>query len=128
VGDADIMGKNKGHYNNYTSYKRTREGALMTEYISYCAPHCYAAFALTLYDKYKWDADEIAECIIAADELWDRAQKEDWDLLENCYECTDIDLRHFRETGRIMRLGRDEAMTMAQRAERVRRERMQNDL
>ena len=122
------MGKNNGHYNNYTSYKRTREGALMSEYISYCAPHCYAAFALTLYDKYKWDADEIAECIIAADELWDRAQKEGWDLLENCYECTDIDLRHFRDTGHITRLDKDSAMTMAQRAERVRKERMQSDV
>lgn len=68
------MGKGKGGFhNNYTSYKRTREGALMSEYISYVAPHCYSAFILTLYDKYKWEPDEISECIMAADELWDRS-------------------------------------------------------
>ena len=112
-----------GFYNNYKAYKRTREGALLSEYISYCAPHCYAAFILTLYDKYKWDNDEIEECIIAADQLWDRAQREGWDLIENCYECTGIDVSHIRDTGRIERVDTNEAMTMAEHAEKLRRER-----
>lgn len=90
-----------GFYNNYTAYKRTREGVLAAEYLNYVVPHCYSAFILTLYDKYKWEPDEIVECIIATDELWARAGREGWDIKQNCLECTGIDVTHFRDTGRI---------------------------
>lgn len=116
------MGKNGNFYNNYTAYKRTREGALMSEYINYVAPHCYAAFILTLYDKYKWEPDEIAECITASDELWERSQKEGWDIKANCYECTGINVSHISDTGRVEYEDWFRPLTMAQRAERVRKE------
>ncbi len=121
------MGKG-GYYNNYKAFEKTREGAFGKGYISYVAPHLYSAFCLVLYDKYGWDEDQISECILAADELWDRAGREGWDIKENCYECTGIDVSHFRDKGEIIIDDKYRPMTMAQRAERMRRERMQNDL
>lgn len=101
------MGKGKGrsgHYNNYRAYQRTHEGLMAKEYISYVAPHLYSAFCLVLYDKYKWEPDQIAECVAAADELWDRAAREGWDIKANCAECTGIDVTHFRDSGSINKL------------------------
>lgn len=77
------MGKGKGRSGHYNNYR---------------------AFCLVLYDKYKWEPDEIAECVAAADELWDRAAREGWDIKANCAECTGIDVTHFRDSGRINKL------------------------
>ena len=107
------MGKGKGgkggYYNNYRAFKRTRDGVLASEYLNYVVPHCYSAFILTLYDKYKWEQDEIVECIKEADELWRRSQQEGWDIKQNCFECTKIDVIHFRDTGRIQKAEDDDA-------------------
>lgn len=81
--------------------KHKFEKALLDSYITYVVPRIYAAFCLTLYDKYQWDKEQIAEAIAATEALWVRSSEEGWDIRANCLECTDIDVIHFKETGRI---------------------------
>lgn len=81
--------------------KRKFEKTLLDSYITYAVPRIYAAFCLVLYDKYQWEADEIAEAIAASEALWARSSQEGWDIRQNCLECTGIDVLHFKETGTI---------------------------
>lgn len=95
------MAKGGSYYNNRRNAFRSDQKAFMTSVISYITPHLYSAFALTLYDKYGWEPEQIVECVKATEELWDRSTREGWDIKQNCMECTGIDVIHFKDTGRI---------------------------
>lgn len=96
------MGMHGSFYNSRKAQMKKMDKMMMDSYIKYVAPHIYAAFCLILYDKYGWEQDQIEECVVESQLLWDRSQKEGWDIKENCYQCTGINVVSFKETGNFV--------------------------
>lgn len=95
------MGMHGGFYNNRKAQMKKMDKMMMDSYIQYCTPHLYAAFCLVLYDKYGWEPEQIQECVLETDALWERSAQEGWDIKQNCLECTGVNVLHFKETGKI---------------------------
>ena len=63
------------------------------------APKMIAAFALVLYDKTDMSIDDISEIVREVEPLYERAQREGWDIRQNCSDRTGIDCFHYMERG-----------------------------
>lgn len=61
------------------------------------APKMIAAFALVLYENTELSTDRINELCAEVAPLYDRADREGWDIRENCYERTGINVFHEKE-------------------------------
>lgn len=64
--------------------------------IEYIVPNVYAAFCLTLYDKYNWEPDQIEQLCAETQALWQRSTEEGWNIRDNCEEVTGISVIHSR--------------------------------
>lgn len=84
-----------------TNILNKRDRMLANHYIKFVTPNLYAAFCLTLYDKYGWEPDQIEECVLETELLWDRSVAEGWNIQQNCAEVCGIEVRHFKDAGRI---------------------------
>lgn len=71
-----------------------KEKLLAMHYARYVAPHLMASFALTLYEKRpEMSVDEIADLCVDVNDLWNRSTVEGWDIVKNCSELLNIDMR-----------------------------------
>jgi hypothetical protein len=123
VGDADMT-----HYNNRKALAKQINQEQMLHISEYLTPNLIASFVLTLYQNTDMTIDEIHYLCSQVEELWVRSTDEGWNIRENCYELTGVDVRRYSDTGTIIYDEKYRPMTMAQRAERVRKERMQGDV
>ena len=115
------------YYNNSKALAKQIDFGKMQKIAEYVAPNLIASFALTLYQNTDMPIDDIHYLCSQMEELWVRSEGEGWDIKQNCFELTGIDVRRYSETGNIEYNEKYKPMTMAQRAERVRREREGND-
>lgn len=81
--------------------KKGLDKAVINQIVEWYTPRMLASFALTLYDKTDMSNDDIKYMMEQTDQLWRRAQAEGWDIRQNCYDLTGIDVRHWREVGNI---------------------------
>lgn len=81
--------------------KKGVDKAVIDHIVTWYTPHLIASFALTLYENTEMSVDEIQNMCIECDKLWHRALAEGWDIKQNCFELTGIDVRHFKECGNI---------------------------
>ena len=65
------------------------------------APKLIAAFALVLYDQTDLDVDSITALCNEIEPLYERAEREGWDIRKNCLELTGIDCFHYMERGKV---------------------------
>lgn len=114
------------HYNNKRAIAKQVDFAKMQRIAEFVAPNLIASFCLTLYDNTDMSLDDIHYLCSQMEELWTRSEKEGWNIQQNCYDLTGVDVRRWSETGNIEYNDKFKPMTMAQRAERVRKERAQN--
>ena len=110
------------HYNNWKAIAKQVDFDKMQHIAEYVAPNLIASFALTLYQNTDMPVMDIHYLCSQMEELWIRSEREGWDIKQNCYDLTKIDVRRWSETGNIEYDDRYKSMTMAQRAERVRKE------
>ena len=61
------------------------------------APKLIAAFALVLYEHTDLSTDDINDLCSKVAPLYDRAQEEGWDIRENSYKLTGINVYHEEE-------------------------------
>lgn len=113
-----------GYYNSRKSMAKTANAATMRHISEFVTPNLIASFVLTLYKNTDMSIDEIHYLCSQVEELWVRSTEEGWNIRENCYELTEIDVRRFSETGRIGYNPKFMKHTMAQHAEYMRLERM----
>lgn len=116
------------HYNNRKALAKQINQEQMLHISEYLTPNLIASFVLTLYQNTDMTIDEIHYLCSQVEELWVRSSDEGWNIRENCYELTGVDVRRYSDTGTIIYDEKYRPMTMAQRAERVRKERMQGDV
>lgn len=121
------MGKHVGGYcNNRKALAKQINQEQMLHISEYLTPNLIASFVLTLYQNTDMTIDEIHYLCSQVEELWVRSSDEGWNIRENCYELTGVDVRRYSDTGTIIYDEKYRPMTMAQRAERVRKERLQD--
>jgi len=61
------------------------------------APKLIAAFALVLYENTDMDPEQIEDLCAQVAPLYNRAQDEGWDIRENCYKLTGVNVYHEQE-------------------------------
>ena len=59
--------------------------------IEWLVPRVYASIGLALYDKYKWDPEQIQDLFKESDDIWQASTVEGWDLLKNAEEIVGAD-------------------------------------
>lgn len=64
------------------------------------APKMIAAFALVLYEQTELTPDRIGELCNYVAPLYERAEREGWDIRANCKELLDLDVYHYMEMKR----------------------------
>ena len=70
--------------------------------IEWLVPRVYASIGLALYDKYKWEPEQIQDLFKESDDIWQASTVEGWDLLKNAEEIVGAEFRRFTETGNIV--------------------------
>ena len=70
--------------------------------IEWLVPRVYASIGLALYDKYKWDPEQIQDLFKESDDIWQASTVEGWDLLKNAEEIVGAEFRRFADTGNIV--------------------------
>lgn len=70
--------------------------------IEWLVPRVYASIGLALYDKYKWDPEQIQDLFKESDDIWQASTVEGWDLLKNAEEIVGAKFRRFADTGNIV--------------------------
>ena len=70
--------------------------------IEWLVPRVYACIGLALYEKYKWESDEIQELFTESQEIWQSSTNMGWDLLKNAEEIVGAEFRRFAESGNIV--------------------------
>ena len=67
------------------------------------APKMVAAFALVLYDDKELNLplEKINELCNQVAPLYERAEREGWDIRQNCHDLTGIDCWHYMERGKV---------------------------
>ena len=84
-----------------SKYHKSKRGgldkAVMEQIVKWYTPHMIASFALTLYDKTDMSIDDIKYMCVECDKLWRRAEKEGWDILQNCESLTGIVVKHITD-------------------------------
>ena len=110
------------HYNNKRSINKQVDAEKMRFISEWVVPNMVASFTLTLYQNTDMTIDEIHYLCSQVEELWIRSTNEGWNIRDNCYELTGIDVRRYSDTGEIIYDDKYRPMTMAERAERVRKE------
>ena len=114
------------YYNSRKAIEKQVDFGKMQRIAEYVAPNLIASFCLAL--KYNTDMsnDDIHYICSMVEEIWIQSEEEGRNIRQECYDEVDIDVRRWSETGNIEYIDRFKPMTMAQRAERVRKEKMQN--
>ena len=70
--------------------------------IEWLVPRVYASIGLALYDKYKWEPEQIQDLFKESDDIWQASTVEGWDLLKNAEEIVGAEFRRFTDTGNIV--------------------------
>lgn len=70
--------------------------------IEWLVPRVYASIGLALYDKYKWEPEQIQELFKESDDIWQASSREGWDMLQNATEIVGAEFKRFSETGNII--------------------------
>ena len=70
--------------------------------IEWLVPRVYASIGLALYDKYKWEQEEIQELFEESQVIWQSSTNMGWDLLKNAEEIVGAEFRRFAESGNIV--------------------------
>lgn len=70
--------------------------------IEWLVPRVYASIGLALYDKYKWDPEQIQDLFKESDDIWQASTFEGWDLLKNAEDIVGAEFRRFTDTGNIV--------------------------
>lgn len=70
--------------------------------IEWLVPRVYASIGLALYEKYKWEPEQIQDLFKESDDIWQASTVEGWDLLKNAEEIVGAEFRRFTETGNIV--------------------------
>ena len=70
--------------------------------IEWLVPRVYASIGLALYDKYKWEPEQIQDLFKESDDIWQASTVEGWDLLKNAEEIVGAEFRRFAESGNIV--------------------------
>ena len=70
--------------------------------IEWLVPRVYACIGLALYDKYKWEQEEIQELFEESQIIWQSSTNMGWDLLKNAEEIVGAEFRRFTDTGNIV--------------------------
>lgn len=111
-------------YNNRKAFEKQALVKQMQKVSEYVAPNLIASFCLTLYENTDMSTDDIHYLCSQVEDLWVRSTDEGWDIRQNCFDLTGIDVRRYSETGQIIYLEKYKPMTMAQKAEFKRQERL----
>jgi hypothetical protein len=70
--------------------------------IEWLVPRVYASIGLALYDKYKWNPDQIQDLFAESQSIWQASSYEGWDMLDNAEKIMDVEFKRFSETGNII--------------------------
>ena len=70
--------------------------------IEWLVPRVYASIGLALYEKYKWEPEEIQELFRESQEIWQSSSNEGWDMLANAEEIVGAEFKRFNKTGNIV--------------------------
>lgn len=110
------------HYNNWKAIAKQVDFDRMQHIAEYVSPNLIASFCLAL--KYNTDMsnDDIHYICSMVEEIWIQSENDGRDIRQECYDEVDIDVRRWSEKGNIGYFDKFKPMTMAQRAERVRKE------
>lgn len=111
-------------YNNRKAFDKQALLAQMRKVSEFVAPNLIASFVLTLYQNTDMPLDDIHYLCSQMEDLWVRSSNEGWNIRENCFELTGVDVRRYSETGEIVYLEKYRAHSMAQHAEYKRQERL----
>lgn len=85
----------------YHHKKKGLERAIMSHIVEWYTPRMIASFALTLYEHTEMSKEDIVYMCKECDQLWRRAEQEGWDIKQNCFELTGIDVMPFSKKGDI---------------------------
>ena len=72
---------------------KDRHYMLLQRQISEYVPKVYAAIASELW-QLGWSADEITDLFNASRERWEQSIREGWDMLQNVYEVTGLNINY----------------------------------
>lgn len=93
----------KGKFHNHNKgLLQQKERMLINQLCVNQVPNIYAAMILAMYDELKLEPDDIERCVVRSQEIWQDATANNWDMKKNCYECTGIEVDHFKSTGNIV--------------------------
>ena len=112
------MGKKRGgYYNNRMAIAKQTDADKMRHIAEFVGPNLISSFALSLYSNTDMSIDDIHYICSQVQDLWIRSTNEGWNIRENCYELTGIDVRRWSDTGIIEYDARKRRHTMAEVAE-----------
>ena len=93
----------KGGYFNNRHAARKNAAKMETELrADRVVKYTYAAIGLALYDKYKWEPDQIQELFTESQILWNSAITNGWDMLENAEEILDVEFKRIDKKGNVV--------------------------
>ena len=90
------------YYNNRTSVAKKKARMDIEGRIEWMVPRVYASIGLALYDKYKWEPEQIQELFSESQAIWQSSTNEGWDMLANAEEIVGAEFKRFSETGNIV--------------------------
>lgn len=92
----------KTYYNSQRALLKRKEKLDIERRVEWLTPHVYASIGLALYDKYKWEPEQIQELFAESQELWQASTREGWDILENAEEIVGANFKRFSDTGNVV--------------------------
>lgn len=93
----------KGKYHNHNKGMiQQRERQLINQLCIDYIPNIYAAMMLAMYDELKLEHDDIERVVLRSQQIWDEYTRNGWNIKQSCYECTEIDVEHFKSAGNIV--------------------------
>lgn len=90
------------YYNNKRSMMKKKAMLDIESRLDWIVPRVYASIGLALYEKEKWEPDQIQELFTYSQELWQASVREGWDMLDNAEEIIGAEFKRFKETGNIV--------------------------
>lgn len=92
----------KTYYNSHNSMEKRRAMLDIENRLNWIVPRTYASIGLSLYEKYRWEPEQIQELFTYSQELWQASVREGWDMLDNAEEIIGAEFKRFKETGNIV--------------------------
>ena len=93
----------KGKFHNHNKgLLKQRERLLINQLCVDQVPNIYAALILAMYDELKLEPDDIERCVLRSQQIWHEYTANGWNIKQSAYECTEIDVEHFKSTGNIV--------------------------